>query len=48
MSHNPDVIVQELHAEFESMLNYVKDSRTATADQVERGSFRRLLSLGAT
>ena len=47
MSHNPDVIVQELHAEFESMLNYVKDSRTATADQVERGLFRRLLSLGA-
>ena len=47
MSHNPDVIVQELHAAFESMLNYVKDSRTATADQVERGLFRRLLSLGA-
>jgi hypothetical protein len=47
MSHNPDVIVQELHVEFESMLNYVRDSRTATADQVERGLFRRLLSLGA-
>ena len=47
MSHNPDAIVQELHAEFESMLNYVRDSRTATADQVERGLFRRLLSLGA-
>ena len=28
------------------MLNYVKDSRTATADQVERGVFRRLLDLG--
>jgi len=25
MSHDPDVMVQELHAEFESMLNYVKD-----------------------
>lgn len=47
MSHNPDAIVQELRAEFESMLNYVRDSRTATADQVERGLFRRLLSLGA-
>ena len=47
MSHNADAIVQELHVEFESMLNYVKDSRTATADQVERGLFRRLLSLGA-
>lgn len=47
MSHDPDVMVQELHAEFESMLNYVKDSRAATADQVERGLFKRLLSLGA-
>ena len=47
MSHNADAIVHELHVEFESMLNYVKDSQTATADQVERGLFRRLLSLGA-
>jgi len=46
MSHNPDTIVHELHVEFESMLSYVKDSRTATADQVERGLFRRLLRLG--
>jgi hypothetical protein len=46
MSHTTDTIVQELHAEFESMLNYVKDSRTATADQVERGLFKRLLHLG--
>ena len=45
MSHNADAIVHELHVEFESMLNYVKDSQTATADQVERGLFRRLLSL---
>jgi hypothetical protein len=47
MSHNADAIVHELHVEFESMLSYVKDSQTATADQVERGIFRRLLSLGA-
>ena len=47
MSHNADAIVQELRTEFESMLSYVKDSRTATADQVERGLFRRLLNLGA-
>lgn len=47
MSHDPDVMVQELHVEFESLLNYVKDSRAATADQVERGLFKRLLSLGA-
>ena len=47
MSHNTDAIVHELHVEFELMLSYVKDSQTATADQVERGLFRRLLSLGA-
>lgn len=46
MSHNADTIVHDLHVEFESMLSYVKDSHTATADQVERGLFRRLLSLG--
>jgi transglutaminase-like putative cysteine protease len=28
------------------MLNYVKESKTATADQVERGIFKRLLELG--
>jgi len=47
MSLNAGTIVQELQAEFESMLSYVKDSRTATADQVERGLFKRLLELGA-
>lgn len=47
MSPNVDTIVQELHAEFESMLSYVKVSHTATADEMERGLFRRLLSLGA-
>ncbi len=46
MSH-ADAIVQELHAEFESMLSYVKDSHHATADQVERRLFQRLLDLGA-
>jgi hypothetical protein len=47
MSHNTDAMVQELRAEFESMLSYVKYSRSTTADQVERGLFRRLLNLGA-
>lgn len=47
MSPNADTIVQEVHAEFESMLSYVKASHTATADEMERGLFRRLLSLGA-
>jgi hypothetical protein len=28
------------------MLSYVKESKTATADQVERGIFKRLLELG--
>jgi hypothetical protein len=46
MSHT-EQIVQELHAEFESMLDYVKSSGRASADQVERSLFRRLLNLGA-
>jgi hypothetical protein len=37
MSHNTDAMVQELRAEFESMLSYVKYGRSTTADQVERG-----------
>lgn len=47
MSPSADTIEKELHAEFESVLNYVKASHTATADEMERGLFRRLLSLGA-
>jgi hypothetical protein len=46
MSSNTESIVQEIRTEFESMLNYVKESKTATADQVERGIFKRLLELG--
>ena len=46
MSPNTEDIVQEIRTEFESMLSYVKESKTATADQVERGIFRRLLELG--
>ena len=47
MSFNTDEIVQEIRSEFESMLVYVLESDDATADQVERGVFRQLLSLGA-
>lgn len=47
MSFNTDEIVQEIRSEFESMLVYVMESDDATADQVERGIFRQLLSLGA-
>jgi hypothetical protein len=46
MSSNTESIVQEIRTEFESMLSYVKESKTATADQVERGIFNRLLELG--
>lgn len=46
MSDNTESLVQELHAEFGLMVSYVQESRTATADQVERGLFRRLLCLG--
>jgi hypothetical protein len=46
MSSNTESIVQEIRTEFESMLSYVKESKTATADQVERGIFKRLLDLG--
>jgi hypothetical protein len=46
MSSNTENIVQEIRTEFESMLSYVKESKTGTADQVERGIFKRLLELG--
>jgi len=47
MSLNSDTLVDEIRTEFDTMLTFVKDSRTATADQVERGLFKRLLALGA-
>lgn len=46
MSSNAETVVQEIRAEFESMLTYVTSSQTETADQVERGIFRRLLAMG--
>jgi hypothetical protein len=46
MSSNTESIVREIRTEFESMLSYVKESKAATADQVERGIFKRLLELG--
>lgn len=47
MSQTTETIEQELQVEFESMLSYVKGSGKATADEVERGIFRRLLNFGA-
>lgn len=47
MSFSTEKIVQDLRAEFESMLQYVQESQELTADAVERSLFRQLLALGA-
>ena len=47
MSPNADTIVQELHAEFESMLSYVQANHTATADEMNAGCCGGSWSLGA-
>lgn len=48
MTFNSDQIIQEVHKEFEQMLDFVMNEAayTATADQIERGLFRRLLQMG--
>ena len=49
MTSNSPEIIQDIRAEFEIMLEYVtgEQAHQATADQMERGLFKRLLSLGA-
>lgn len=49
MTCNSQDIIQELHTEFEKMIHFVtgEQARQATADQIERGLFKLLLSLGA-
>lgn len=49
MTFNSQTIIQDIRVDFEKMLDFVmgKDSRTATADHVERGLFKLLLALGA-
>lgn len=47
MSFNSDEIVQNIRAEFESMLQYVQASEEQTADAVERSLLKQLLGLGA-
>ena len=47
MSLNSDEIVQDIRKEFESMLQYVQESKEKTADEVERSLFTQLLGLGA-
>ena len=49
MDANSQEIIQDIRTEFELMLDFVtgEQARTATADQMERGLFKLLLSLGA-
>jgi hypothetical protein len=48
MTFNSEQIIQEIHAEFEQMLDLVTNdaAQQATADQMERGLFTQLLRLG--
>lgn len=48
MAFNSEQIIQEVRQEFEHMLDYVTNEAAyrATADQMERGVFTRLLKLG--
>jgi hypothetical protein len=49
MTFNSQEIIQDVRAEFEHMMDFVtgEQARTATADHIERGLFKLLLSLGA-
>jgi hypothetical protein len=49
MTSNSQEIIQDIRLEFEMMLDFVtgEQARTTTADQIERGLFKLLLSLGA-
>ncbi len=49
MTFNSQTIIPEIRAEFNTLIEFVTDEQalTATADQIERGLFRRLLRLGA-
>jgi hypothetical protein len=49
MTFNSQTIIPEIRAEFNSLIEFVTNEQalTATANQIERGLFRRLLSLGA-
>jgi hypothetical protein len=49
MTFNSPEIIQDVRAQFEHMLDFVtgEQARTASADHIERGLFKLLLSLGA-
>jgi hypothetical protein len=49
MTFNSQEIIQDVRAQFEHMLDFVtgEQARTASADHIERGLFKLLLSMGA-
>ena len=49
MTSNTQDIIQDIRQDFDMLLDFVtdEDARTATADYIERGLFKLLLSLGA-
>ena len=49
MASNTQEIIQDIRGQFEHMLDFVtgEQARTATADHIERGLFKMVLSLGA-
>ena len=49
MTSNSEAIIHDIRQEFEMLLDFVtgEESRTATADQIERGLFQLLINLGA-
>ncbi|NIQ12801.1 MAG: ISKra4 family transposase [Gammaproteobacteria bacterium] len=49
MTFNSQEIIQEIHKDFEDMLEYVtgEQARTATADATERGLFKMLMQMGS-
>jgi hypothetical protein len=49
MASNSQEIIQDIRGQFEHMLEFVtgEEARTATADHIERGLFKMVLSLGA-
>ena len=49
MTFNSELIIKDIRTDFEKMLDFVMgaEARTASADCIERGLFKMLLSLGA-
>lgn len=46
MPFNSNEIIQDIRQEFEKMIKVVQDSQDATADEMERELFKRLLQMG--